>query len=164
LIRSFACQKPIPVDPRASFALTAAAVRGNAGDMASDPAAKTPPGVVKIFNRLAGKIAGSRWFPPWAQLHHRGRRSGTAYVTPVAVLVTPETVVIGLPWGPGTDWVRNVMAAGGCTIRWKGHDYAVTAPQLVDKSVALAAANRFQSTVIKRAKFPAYLQLRRPAP
>ncbi len=45
---------------------------------------------------------------------------------PVAVLVTPMTFVIGLPWGPPTSWVQNVLAARGCTIRWKGVEYRAT--------------------------------------
>jgi deazaflavin-dependent oxidoreductase (nitroreductase family) len=134
----------------------------DAGGMAGEPAPrKKPPGAAKFFNPIARQVAGRRWFPPWAQLRHRGRRTGRQYVTPVAVLATPDSFVIGLPWGAGTDWVRNVLAAQGCTLRWKGTDFAVTSPQVVDESVALAAANRFQRAVITRAHFPAFLQLQR---
>lgn len=82
-------------------------------------------------------------------------------MTPVAVIATPDAFVIGLPFGSGVDWVQNTTAAGGCTIRWKGDDIKVTEPTLVDRSVALAAANRFQRAAIRRLNFPAYLQLRR---
>jgi hypothetical protein len=82
-------------------------------------------------------------------------------VIPVAVLVKPDFFVIGLPWGPKTNWAQNVLAAGGCTIRWKGADYRVTEPQLVDTQVALTAASRFQATIITRIGFPAFMQLKR---
>lgn len=120
-----------------------------------------PPALVKATSPIALRLAGQRWFPAWAQLRHRGRSSGTEYVIPVAVIVTPGTFVIGLPWGPRTNWVRNVLAAGGCTIRWKGADHRVTSPQLVDTAIAEQAANRFQRAIIARAKFPAFLQLQR---
>ena len=129
--------------------------------MSESPVARRPPRAVVRFNRVAEKVAGRRWFPVWAQVRHRGRRSGTEYVTPVAVLVTPRTFVIGLPWGAGTDWVRNVLAARGCTVRWRGRDVVATEPVLVDKAVALAAANRFERVVLARLNFPAYLQLDR---
>lgn len=73
-----------------------------------------PPRLVKLTSPIARKLAGRRWFPLWAVLRHRGRRTGHEYAIPVAVLVTPATFVIGLPWGPTTNWVQNVLAAGGC--------------------------------------------------
>lgn len=80
---------------------------------------------------------------------------------PVAVLAAPDAFVIGLPWGAQTNWVQNVLAANGCTIRWKGIYYTTTDPQLVDKAAALAAANGLQRAAIKRGSFPAFLQLKR---
>lgn len=79
----------------------------------------------------------------------------------MAVLVKPGFFVIGLPWGPDTNWAQNVLAAGGCTIRWKGFDYRATEPQLVDTQVALEAASRLQATMITRIGFPAFMQLKR---
>ncbi len=122
---------------------------------------KPPAALVKASNPVMRELAGRRWFPAWAQLRHRGRKSGKEYVIPVAVMVRPDSFVIGLPWGPQTNWVRNVMAAGGCTIHWKGADYDVTDPELVDKSVALQAANGFQRGVLQRVTFPGFLQLKR---
>jgi deazaflavin-dependent oxidoreductase (nitroreductase family) len=131
----------------------------------SSPAAagvsKRPARLVKLTSPLARRLAGRRWFPLWAVLEHRGRRSGRDYAIPVAVLVTPETFVIGLPWGPQTNWVRNVLAAQGCTIRWKGEEFRVRDPQLVGVDVALQAAGSFQRAVIRRFGFAAFLQLRR---
>jgi deazaflavin-dependent oxidoreductase (nitroreductase family) len=99
-----------------------------------------PPANVKTFNRFAVRAAGHRFFPLWAVLRHRGRRSGTEYAVPVAVITTPDAFVIALPWGRRTDWVRNTRAAGGCTVRWKGREWACTDPTFVGKDVALDAA------------------------
>jgi len=120
------------------------------------------PAAAKQFNKVAVHLAGHRFLPLWALLRHRGRRSGTPYATPVAVIPTETTFVIGLPWGPGTDWIRNVRAADRCTIRWKGVDYECTAPAFVDKGVALAAAHGLTGRILQRGSFPhGFIQLDR---
>ena len=126
--------------------------------------AKKPPSwLINAIAPFALALAGRRWFPAWAQLRHRGRRTGKEYVIPVAVLTRPDAFVIGLPWGTGTNWVRNVIAAGGCGITWKGTEYQVTEPRLVDKEVALASSSGLQHAIIARVDFPAFLQLTRSA-
>ncbi|GAA2741453.1 hypothetical protein GCM10009868_07630 [Terrabacter aerolatus] len=125
-----------------------------------------PPAAAKQFNKVAVRLAGHRVLPVWAVLRHRGRTSGTEYATPVAVIPTPTTFVIGLPWGRRTDWVRNVRAAGGCTVRWKGHEFTCSEPTFVDKDVALAAARGLVRRGIEKRDFEGgFLQLTRvPAP
>jgi deazaflavin-dependent oxidoreductase (nitroreductase family) len=125
---------------------------------------KPPARLVKLTSPLARQLAGRRWLPLWAVVRHRGRRTGREYSIPVAVLVTPDTFVIGLPWGPDTNWAQNVLAAKGCTIRWKAVDYRVTDPQLVGTDVALRVARRFERVVIRRFNFLAFLQLQRCTP
>ena len=119
-----------------------------------------PPAAAKTFNKLAIHLAGHRAIPIWAVLRHRGRKSGKEYSTPVAVLATDDTFVIGLPWGRGTDWVRNVRAAGGCTVRWKGREVVCTEPEFVGTDAAIAAAPSFVRPILQRREFAGgYLQL-----
>jgi hypothetical protein len=81
---------------------------------------------------------------------------------PIAVIPTDTTFIIALPWGRGTDWVRNVLAAGRCTIRWKGADYECTEPRFVGQDEADAAARGLTSVILRRKTFPhGYLQLSR---
>ena len=123
-----------------------------------------PPAAVKQFNKVAVRLAGHRLFPLWAVLRHRGRNSGRQYTVPVAVIPTETTFIIALPWGRGTDWVRNVRAAGGCTIRWRGLDYECTEPTFVDKDRALAAAHGMTRRGVQRRDFPqGFIQLTRHA-
>jgi deazaflavin-dependent oxidoreductase (nitroreductase family) len=117
--------------------------------------------MVRVTRPVAAVLAGRRWFPVWAVLRHRGRKSGKEYAVPVAPLVGRDSFVIGLPWGPRTNWVQNVIAAGGCTIRWKGVDYRLSDPRVVGVEAALQAAGRFQRIVLKRTRIPAFLELRR---
>jgi len=58
--------------------------------------------------------------PGFGVLHHRGRKSGREYQTPVKLFRHGDDYVITLPYGAGTDWVKNVVAAGGGDSRSAG--------------------------------------------
>jgi deazaflavin-dependent oxidoreductase (nitroreductase family) len=62
-----------------------------------------------------------RHLPGFAVVHHRGRRSGREFQTPVNVFPVEGGYVIALTYGPDTDWVKNVLAAGGCELETRGH-------------------------------------------
>jgi len=123
-----------------------------------------PPKAAKLFNKVSVRLAGRRFVPLWVVLHHRGRKSGKEDTVPLAVIADDTAFVIALPWGRGTDWVRNVQAAGRCTIRWKGVDYECSDPTFVDADAAMAAAHGITRRVLARMDLPAgYLRLtRRP--
>lgn len=80
------------------------------------------------FNRLSTPVA--RHLPGFAVVHHHGRRSGRAYRTPVNVFPVSGGFVIALAYGPRTDWVRNVVAAGGCTLETRGRMVACGEPRV----------------------------------
>jgi hypothetical protein len=44
--------------------------------------------------------------------------------------------VIPLTFGNQSDWSKNVRAAGGCSIRVDGQDYAATEPEFVGRAGA----------------------------
>lgn len=69
-------------------------------------------------------------------VHHVGRRSGSPYRTPAVAVPADDGFLFALPYGPGADWVRNVLAAGGAAIEHEGERYSVTAPQLVTADAA----------------------------
>lgn len=89
---------------------------------------------------LAKVLAGRAWFPIWGVVHHVGRRSGRRYAVPVALVpvVRADIVLIGLPWGSGTNWTQNVLAAGQATLTWKGRDWLVDGPRLAGVAEATA--------------------------
>lgn len=109
-------------------------------------------GLQKAFEPFALATAGKSWFPLYAVVHHVGRSSGTAYTTPVAVVPTADkgTILIGLPWGTKTNWARNVVAAGGSDLDWKGRVVHTEDPRIVDPVEATALAKRPFSAVMKR--------------
>jgi deazaflavin-dependent oxidoreductase (nitroreductase family) len=71
-----------------------------------------------------------------AQIQHVGRRSGTVYVTPATAHVHGDMILIALTFGSQSDWVRNMRAAGGCTIRINGRTYRATNPQFLSREEA----------------------------
>ncbi|PSL05972.1 deazaflavin-dependent oxidoreductase (nitroreductase family) [Haloactinopolyspora alba] len=85
------------------------------------------------FNRVfANRIVGGViWrLPGFGQLCHRGRVSGQEYRTPVKVFRRDEQYVLSLPYGTDSDWVKNVVAAGGCELRTSRRRVRLTAPEL----------------------------------
>ncbi len=69
----------------------------------------------RVTNRVTRHIAGC--MPGFAIVTHVGRRSGRVYDTPVNVFRDGDRYVFALTYGAESDWVRNVIAAGGCEIR-----------------------------------------------
>ena len=80
------------------------------------------------LNRVTKRIAP--WMPGLGVVVHRGRRSGRMYQTPVNVFATGDGYVFALTYGPDTDWVKNVLAAGGCELRTRGRTVRLTSPRL----------------------------------
>jgi deazaflavin-dependent oxidoreductase (nitroreductase family) len=80
------------------------------------------------LNRVTRHIAP--WLPGLGLVVHRGRRSGRSYRTPVNVFPTADGFVFALTYGPDTDWVKNVLAAGGCELLTRGRTVRLAAPRL----------------------------------
>jgi deazaflavin-dependent oxidoreductase (nitroreductase family) len=86
-----------------------------------------------VFNPGALRAA-ARGETRWGVLHHVGRRSGTAYDTPIDAQRTPDGVVICLVYGQSADWCRNVLAAGGCSLSLDREELTLSAPRVVPLS------------------------------
>jgi deazaflavin-dependent oxidoreductase (nitroreductase family) len=66
-----------------------------------------------------------------ALLHHVGRRSGKAYATPLTAHRSEDTIIIPLPYGTETDWLRNLRAAGQGVVELEGRSFSVDEPEVV---------------------------------
>ncbi len=100
------------------------------------------------LNPLIVALAGSRALRSFAVIHHEGRRSGRAYATPVSARPITGGFMIPLTFGEGSDWYQNVRAAGGCTIRWNGADYAVVDPEVVELETARPTFSRIEQALL----------------
>jgi len=98
--------------------------------------------IARVTAPLARPLAGRRLIRLWAVLDHRGRTSGRAYSIPVAIARVSDGFVVPVPFGERTQWVKNVLAAGGCRVRWAGRDYALVSPEMVGRESGVAAFGR----------------------
>ncbi|HEY9409372.1 MAG TPA: nitroreductase family deazaflavin-dependent oxidoreductase [Jiangellaceae bacterium] len=71
----------------------------------------------------------ARRLPPLALVLHTGRRSGTAYRTPVQAFRTDRGWIIALAYGADVQWVRNVEAAGGAQLVRRGRLHQLSEPR-----------------------------------
>ena len=76
---------------------------------------------------------------PFSVVVHRGRKSGREYRTPLLLAKVPEGFVAELTYGPNVDWLRNVEAAGGCTLIHGGVTLHVTSIDPCDAERGRAA-------------------------
>ena len=112
---------------------------------------------------LTRLLSDRGWIGIWATIEHVGRTSGRRYRTPVAVLSSGSLLIVPVPFGGATQWVRNVLAAGDCTIRWKGHGSAVTDPRLAEWPEVKPLAPRIIRPIIRIAGIRTFLIVRRDA-
>ncbi|MGW6377500.1 nitroreductase family deazaflavin-dependent oxidoreductase [Rhodococcus sp. NPDC055112] len=110
-----------------------------------------------VTNRVSRIVAG--WLPGCAIVLHRGRRSGRLYRTPVNVFRRGDGYRFALTYGPDSDWVRNVLAAGHVDITTRGRLVSLTDPRLVTDPSA-DWAPRGVRFVLRRVGADTYLQCR----
>jgi deazaflavin-dependent oxidoreductase (nitroreductase family) len=79
-----------------------------------------------VTNRLTLRFAG--WMPGFAIVTHVGRRSGRTYRTPVNVFDRGARFIFAFTYGGDADWIRNVVAAGGCSIETRGRNVTLRDP------------------------------------
>jgi len=106
------------------------------------------------LNRFTKFIAP--WAPGWAVVIHRGRKSGRTFRTPLWAFRRGSRFVIALTYGSSADWVRNVLAAGGCEVESRRRRYRLGAPRLYEDDSAsdMPAFIRFMlRRVIKAPEF-----------
>ena len=96
--------------------------------------------------------------PGFVILSHAGRKSGRAYRTPVNAFLTDDGYIIALTYGPESDWVKNVLAAGSCELQSKGRRVRLTDPRIEtdqDKSWAPLPVR----LILKLTNVPQYMRL-----
>jgi deazaflavin-dependent oxidoreductase (nitroreductase family) len=97
------------------------------------------PGWLPAFNERINNPIQRRWapyLPPYALVVHTGRTSGKTYNTPVVAQRHGSTLSVALLYGADAQWVKNVLAAGGATIRRGGRSYVLRSPRIVTDAAA----------------------------
>jgi deazaflavin-dependent oxidoreductase (nitroreductase family) len=96
-----------------------------------------PRWLAKLNKRIFNPLTIRRQAKP--VVVHVGRRSGRTYQTPTDAYKTATGYVLVVRYGPESDWVRNIMSAGGAKLRVDGAEHSLTSPRLVDQKEAVTA-------------------------
>lgn len=115
-----------------------------------------------VTNPVARMVAG--WAPGFAIVRHRGRKSGRAYSTPVNIFEIggrERGFVIALTYGAEVDWLKNVMAAGGCTVRYRRREIDLANPVFIDSSEGMELMPALVRRILTVANVTEFVRLRR---
>jgi deazaflavin-dependent oxidoreductase (nitroreductase family) len=85
--------------------------------------------VMRYVNPVTRPVASR--LPTFAVLTHRGRTSGRTYRTPINVFRRGDDYFVFLTYGSDVQWVKNVLAAGSCSIETRGQVVELVEPELI---------------------------------
>jgi deazaflavin-dependent oxidoreductase (nitroreductase family) len=77
---------------------------------------------------LVARLPGARF----GRIVHVGRRSGRRYRTPMLAFQDGDRLVFALTYGPGTQWVQNVLATRTCTFETRHDTQRLVEPRLFE--------------------------------
>jgi len=113
----------------------------------------------RFINPLTLLIAGRRWMPVVGVLRHRGRKSGRIYATPLGLRPLGDSFVMPLTFSQNAAWYLNVKASGSCVVTYKGHDYTLIEPEVIDYSAAAPAFPRYELLQFRLVGITEYLHM-----
>ena len=88
-----------------------------------------PRWVAKVNKRVFNPMEIRRGTRP--VLLHVGRSSGNHYETPLDAIPVEGGYLVMVVYGRRTDWLRNVLAAGGATLRIDGERIDLVNPRVI---------------------------------
>jgi len=106
-------------------------LRGKAQLAGEEVAMPLPRWLARINKRVFNPREIRRGVRP--VLTHVGRSSGRTYRTPLDAHALPDGYLFFPLYGPRTDWVRNVLAAGGARLSIDGEEMQLESPRMVRK-------------------------------
>jgi len=93
-----------------------------------------PPQLAAVSRRLNPLVLPlTRRVPPLAVLHHRGRRSGRSFDTPVQAYHTRDGWLVGLAYNINAPFALNLLAADGGEMTRAGRRYRISKPRRVGR-------------------------------
>jgi deazaflavin-dependent oxidoreductase (nitroreductase family) len=110
----------------------------------------------RFTNKLFLRVAG--YLPGFGIVNHIGRRSGRTYRAPVNAFRTDDGYIIALTYGPESDWVKNVLAAGSCELQTRGRRVNLYRPR-IETDERKAWAPLPVRLILSRVDVPQYMRL-----
>ena len=95
-----------------------------------------PMWVARVNKRVFNPLELRRGKRP--VITHVGRTSGNTYRTPLDAHPVDGGFIFILMYGPGSDWVKNIMASGTAHLAVGGEEFDLESPRLVTKDEAFA--------------------------
>jgi len=99
-----------------------------------------------VTNRIARRLVG---LSDIVEIEHVGRVSGSPYRTPVMAFRAGDTMTIALTYGPDVDWLKNITAAGGCTMRTRRQTLTLGPPHRLGADEGLARMPQPARTLLR---------------
>jgi deazaflavin-dependent oxidoreductase (nitroreductase family) len=69
--------------------------------------------------------------PAFGVLTHVGRKTGRVYRTPINLFRRGDAYLFFLTYGSDVQWVKNVIAAGSCSVETGGRAVELVEPELI---------------------------------
>lgn len=127
----------------------------------------TSPGLRRAFRAVANLLnpavllmAGRRWMPIVGVIHHRGRRSGRTYFTPVMLRARRGAIFVPRTLGDHAAWYRNLETAGSAEVTYLGRRLTVDEPAIVSFQDAANAFPRYERLLFRVLGITDFLRLR----
>jgi len=105
--------------------------------------------VARRVNPLVLRIAGRRHMPVLGIVHHRGRKTGRSYATPLGVRPAPGGGFVMPLTFSQASWYQNIRAAGWCVITYRGEDHTVAGPVIVGRATAGPSYPRYERLALR---------------
>ena len=83
---------------------------------------------LQVTNRILGPLA--KHVPGMGIIIHAGRKTHRQYRTPVMIFRRSPRFIIALTYGRESEWVKNVLAEGGCELETQGKTIHVSHPRI----------------------------------
>ena len=115
--------------------------------------------VARFVNPVVLVVAGRRWMPVLGVLHHRGRRSGRAYSSPLGMRPDRGGFVMPLTFSESAAWYQNVLAAGSASVTYLARDHQVANPEVIDYAEAAHAFPRYERLQFRALGINQFLRL-----
>ena len=111
-----------------------------------------------VLNHLTLIFSESK-IGPFSILVHKGRKSGKSYRTPVVATFIVDTIIIPLSYGDQVDWLRNILAAGGCEIVYRNERLIAANPEIVHSYEAIDHLPEKRRRLFERFKLEKFLRM-----
>ncbi|MGH9137738.1 MAG: nitroreductase family deazaflavin-dependent oxidoreductase [Acidimicrobiales bacterium] len=111
------------------------------------------PRALARFNRRVTNPIQRLWagrLPGYAIIEHTGRKSGKQYRSPVNAFRTPDGFAFAVNYGVESDWVQNLLAAGGGHVVYRRKRVAVGEPTLVTGPEGLSLLPALPRALVRR--------------